>query len=162
MSLYVYVEGSREDVERFYNDVIYPDLGRLRSDDRFRVTENKRQYVERNKKTHIIERKLRGYSPTLRYRNRPGLWEKYVVEIGSLVMKKYGEDLEKVTDVQVKIHLRSDDPSEIKLFYDEFIEPKGDLFTVEKDTGIYINRRLYYVSRFFGGHFNGENGEKLH
>lgn len=158
MSLYVYVEGSREDVERFYNDVIYPDLGRLRSDDRFRVTENKRQYVERNKKTHIIERKLRGYSPTLRYRNRPGLWEKYVVEIGSLVMKKYGEDLEKVTDVQVKIHLRSDDPSEIKLFYDEFIEPKGDLFTVEKDTGIYINRRLYYVSRFFGGHFTRSEG----
>lgn len=155
MSLYVYVEGSREDVERFYNDVIYPDLGRLRSDDRFRVTENNGQYVERNQKTHMIERKLRGYSPTLRYRNRPGLWEKYVVEIESLVMKKYGEDLEKVTDVQVKIHLRSDDPSEIKLFYDEIIEPKGDLFTVEKDTGIYINRRLYYVSRYFGGHFNG-------
>ena len=141
MSLRIYVEGQRDDVERFYNEIIRPEFGRLREDERFRVTENNQKYEERNKTTGAVERVIRGYSPTLRYRNRPGLWE------------KYGDDLEKVTDVQVKVHLRSDDPSEIKLFYDEFIEPKKDLFTVEKDTGLYLNRRKYN-SRFFGGHFN--------
>ena len=157
MSLRIYVEGQRDDVERFYNEIIRPEFGRLREDERFRVTENNQKYEERNKTTGAVERVIRGYSPTLRYRNRPGLWEKYVVEVEDLDLKRYGDDLEKVTDVQVKVHLRSDDPSEIKLFYDEFIEPKKDLFTVEKDTGLYLNRRRY-SSRFFGGHFNDPEG----
>ena len=147
MSLRVYVEGQREDVERFFNEIIYPEFGRLREDERFRVTENKSQYIERNKTTGAVERLIRGYSPVLKYRNRPGLWEKYVVED---VEPKEG--LGKVSDVQVKVHLRSDDPSEVKLFYDEFIEPKGDQFVIEKDTGLYLNRRRY-GSRIFGGHF---------
>ena len=129
MSLRIYVEGQRDDVERFYNEIIRPEFGRLREDERFRVTENNQKYEERNKTTGAVERVIRGYSPTLRYRNRPGLWEKYVVEVEDLDLKKYGDDLEKVTDVQVK------------------------LFTVEKDTGVYLNRRRY-SSRFFGGHFN--------
>lgn len=155
MSLYVYVEGQREDVERFYNEVIYPNLGRLRENERFRVTENKMQYEERNKTTHTVERKLRGYSPTLKYRNRPGLWEPYVVEIEDIEQqqKKTGKNFEKVKGVQVKIYLRSMDPSEVKLFYDEIIKTKGDLFTVEKDTGFYINWRNY-AARVIGGHFN--------
>lgn len=153
MSLRIYVEGQRDDVERFCLEIIYPEFGRLREDERFRVTENNQKYEERNKKTGAVERLIRGYSPTIRYKNRPGLWEKYVVNIEDVDRKDYGKDLEKVTDVQVKVHLRSDDPSEVKLFYDEFIEPKGDLFTIEKDTGLYLNRREY-SSRIFGGHFN--------
>ena len=152
MSLRVYVEGQREDVERFFSEIICPEFGRLRENERFRVTENKSQYVERNKTTGAVERLLRGYSPVLKYRNRPGLWEKYVVE--DVELKK---DLERVSDVQVKVHLRSDDPSEVKLFYDEFIEPKGDRFVIEKDTGLYLNRRNY-GSRIFGGHFNDPEG----
>ena len=153
MSLRIYVEGQREDVERFCLEIIYPEFGRLREDERFRVTENDQKYRERNKTKNTVERLIRGYSPTLRYRNRPGLWEKYVVRVEDLDLKKYGDDLEKVTDVQVKVHLRSEDPSEIKLFYDEFIEPKKELFKIEKDTGLYLNRRNY-SSRYFGGHFN--------
>lgn len=153
MSLRIYVEGQREDVERFFNEIIYPDLGRLREDERFRVTENDQKYRERNKTKNTVERLLRGYSPTLKYRNRPGLWERYVVEYDDIELKGYGKDLEKITDVQVKIHLRSDSPSEIKLIYDEMIETKKDLFTVDQDTGIYLNRRDY-GSRYFGGHFN--------
>lgn len=152
MSLRVYVEGQRDDVERFFSEIICPEFGRLRENERFRVTENKSQYVERNKTTGAVERLLRGYSPVLKYRNRPGLWEKYVVE--DVELKK---DLERVSDVQVKVHLRSDDPSEVKLFYDEFIEPKGDQFVIEKDTGLYLNRRNY-GSRIFGGHFNDPEG----
>lgn len=152
MSLYVYVEGQRKDVERFYKDIIYPDFGRLRKDDRFRVTENTQKYYVRNQKTLAVERKIRGYSPTIRYKNRPGLWEQYFVDPESVESKKVGEDLEKIKGVQVKIHLRSDDPSEIKLFFVEFIETKRDLFWIEKDTGLYLNRRGY-SSRFFGGHF---------
>lgn len=153
MSLRIYVEGQRDDVERFYNEIIRPEFGRLREDERFRVTENNQKYEERNKTTGAVERLIRGYSPTLRYRNRPGLWEKYVVNIEDVERKDYRKDLEKVTDVQVKVHLRSDDPSEVKLFYDEFIAPKGDQFVIEKDTGLYLNRREY-SSRIFGGHFN--------
>ena len=151
MSLYIYVEGQQKDVERFYNDVIYPNLGRLREDDRFRVTENKQKYYVRNKTKNTVERKLRGYSPTLRYRNRPGLWEKYVVK--DVESKRVGEDLDRVTDVQIKVHLRSDDPSEIRLFIVEIMDRRREVFTVEKDTGIYRNRRGY-GSRIFGGHFN--------
>lgn len=157
MSLRIYVEGQREDVERFFNEIVYPEFGRLRADDRFRVTENNMEYVERNKTTTNVERVIRGYSPTLKYRNRPGLWEKYVVDLEKLEVKGYGKDLEKITDVQVKIHLRSDAPSEINLFYIEFLEPKGDLFTVDKDTGIYLNRRDY-GSRYIGGHFTRSEG----
>lgn len=153
MSLRIYIEGQQKDVERFFQEIIRPEFGRLREDERFRVTENDQKYRERNKTKHTVERLIRGYSPTLRYRNRPGLWEQYVVEVEDLDLKGYGKDLEKITDVQVKIHLRSDDPSEIKLFFDEFVKPKGDLFTVDQDTGIYMNRRDY-GSRYFGGHFN--------
>lgn len=162
MSLRIYVEGQREDVERFFNEIIYPDLGRLRDNERFRVTENNMKYVERNKTTGAVERLLRGYSPTLKYRNRPGLWERYVVDYDDVERKDYGKDLEKITDVQVKIHLRSDSPSEIKLIYDEMIETKTDLFTVDQDTGLYLNRREY-SSRIFGGHFNNpEEVKKNH
>jgi len=161
VSLYIYVEGQRKDVERFYNEIIYPDFGRLREDERFRVTENDMKYIERNQKTHAVERKLRGYSPTLHYKNRPGLWEQYVVDFESLEEKRFGVDLERITDVQVKIHLRTDDPSEIKLFFDEFIEPKRDRFIIQKDTGLYLNRREY-ASRIFGGYFkyDPEDAEK--
>lgn len=152
MSLYIYVEGQQKDVERFYNDVIYPNLGRLREDDRFRVTENKQKYYVRNKTKNTVERKLRGYSPTLRYRNRPGLWEKYVVK--DVESKRVGEDLDRVSDVQVKVYLRSDDPSEIMLFIVEIMDQMTEIFTVEKDTGIYRNRRGF-GSRTFGGRFNG-------
>ena len=151
MSLYIYVEGQQKDVERFYNDVIYPNLGRLREDDRFRVTENRQKYYVRNKTKNTVERKLRGYSPTLRYRNRPGLWERYVLD--EVEPKRVGEDLDRVSDVQIKVHLRSDDPSEIMLFIIEIMDQKTSIFTVEKDTGIYRNRRGY-GSRIFGGHFN--------
>ena len=153
VSARIYVSGQRKDVERFYAEIIYPDLGRLRDDERFRVTENNMKYEERNKTTGAVERVLRGYSPTLKYRNRPGLWERYVVDWDDIEEKSYGKDLEKVTGVQVTIHLRSDSPSEIKLIYDEMIETKKDVFTVDQDTGIYINRRDY-SSRYFGGHFN--------
>ena len=149
MSLRVYVEGQREDVERFYAEIIYPEFGRLREDERFRVTENNQKYFERNQITHTVEREIRGYSPTLRYRNRPGLWEQYVVD--DVAPKRFGEDLEKIAAVQVKIHLRGD-ASEVKLFFDEFVKPKGERFAIEKDTGLYLNRKGY-ASRIFGGHF---------
>ena len=45
-----------------------------------------------------------------------------------LEVKGYGKDLEKITDVQVKIHLRSDAPSEINLFYIEFLFLKKIFF----------------------------------
>ena len=120
MSLYIYVEGQQKDVERFYNDVIYPNLGRLREDDRFRVTENRQKYYVRNKTKNTVERKLRGYSPTLRYRNRPGLWEKYVVK--DVESKRDREDLDRVSDNQVKVYLQSDDPSKIMLCIVDIIE----------------------------------------
>lgn len=149
MSLRVFVDGKREDVERFYNEILYPDFGRLRRDDLFRVTENDRKYREKKTKD-TVERRLRGYCPSQRWEKGSELFGKYEVERGE--PKKLGQDLERVTGVQVKIGLQGIH-FEIKLFFDEVIAPKGDLFTVEKDTGIYTNMRGS-GSRHFGGHFN--------
>ena len=148
MSLRVFVDGKREDVERFYNEILYPEFGRLRRDDLFRVTENDQKYREKKTKD-TVERRLRGYCPSQRWEEGSELFGKYEVERGE--PKKLGRDLERVTDVQVKIGLQGTH-FEIKLFYDEFIEPKGDQFVIEKDTGIYTNMRGN-GSRHFGGHF---------
>lgn len=155
LSLRVFVDGKREDVERFYNEILYPEFGRLRRDDLFRVTENDQKYREKKTKD-TVERRLRGYCPSQRWEEGSDLFGKYEVEKGE--PKEIGRDLERVTDVQVKIGLQGTH-FEIKLFYDEFIEPKGDLFTVEKDTGIYTNPKGS-GSRHFGGHFTGESVPK--
>ena len=160
MCIYIYVYGQHDDVERFFDEVLFPDIGNLRDNERFRITENNLKYIERNKTTHAVERRLRGYSPTIRYKNRPGLWEQYFVDRENVESKKYGVDFKKVKDVQIKVHLRSDDPSEIKLIYDEIIEPKGAIFTIENDTETYLNYRGY-SSRFLGGHFT-EKVKKIH
>ena len=149
MSLRVFVDGKREDVERFFNEILEPEFGRLRRDDLFRVTENDLKYREKKTKD-TVERRIRGYCPAQRWEKGSELFEKYKVERGE--PKRLGRDLERVTDVQVKIGLQGTH-DEIKLFYDEFIAPKGDRFVIEKDTGIYTNMRGN-GSRHFGGHFN--------
>ena len=148
--MYVYVEGRREDVNRFFTEILEPDFGRLRRDDLFRVTENDLKYRERNKTKNTVERRIRGYCPTQRWEDKSVIFDKYGVEKGE--PKTVGKDIERVTDVQVKISFTGYH-FEIKLFCDEIIAKKTDLFTVEKDTGIYTNRKES-GSRQIGGHFN--------
>ena len=149
MSIWIHVEGQQEDVERFYNEIIFPETGRLRREDLFRVTENDNKYRKRNKKDTTVERRILGYCPIQHWEDTSEIFEKYGVEKGE--PKKIGKDLERVTGVQVKISIRGFH-FEIKLFYDEVIVPKGDLFKVEKDTGIYTNPKGN-GSRHIGGHF---------
>lgn len=138
MSLRIFVDGKREDVERFYNEILYPEFGRLRRDDLFRVTENDQKYREKKTKD-TVERRLRGYCPSQRWEEGSDLFGKYEVEKGE--PKEIGRDLERVTDVQVKIGLQGTH-FEIKLFYDEFIEPKGgSLHGREGHGDIYESKR---------------------
>lgn len=148
MSLRVFVDGKREDVERFFNEILEPEFGRLRRDDLFRVTENDLKYREKKTKD-TVERQIRGYCPVQCWEDSSELFEKYGVEKGE--PKRIGEDFKRVTGVQVKIGLTGFH-FEIKLFYDEFIAPKGDRFVVDKDTGIYTNPKGS-GSRHVGGHF---------
>lgn len=150
MSLWVHVEGEREDVERFFNEILEPEFGRLRRDDLFRVTDNDKRYRDRNKKDTTVERRFLGYCPIQCWEDKSVIFDKYGVEKGE--PKVIGRDIERVTDVQVKIGFRGFH-FEIKLFYDEIIAKKTDLFTIEKDTGIYTNPKGN-GSRYIGGHFN--------
>lgn len=149
MSLRVFVDGKREDVERFFNEILDPEFGRLRRDDLFRVTENDQKYREKKTK-ETVERRILGYCPIQCWEDKSVIFDKYGVEKGE--PKKIGKDIERVTDVQVKIGFQGFH-FEIKLFYDEIIAPKTNLFTVDQDTGIYTNPKDN-GSRHIGGHFN--------
>lgn len=157
MSLRIFVDGKREDVERFYKEILYPDFGRLRDADLFRVTENDMQYRGRKTK-EAVERRLRGYCPTQRWKNGSEHFGKYEIERGE--PKRLGHDIERVTDVQVKIGLLGLH-FEVNMFFEEVIRPKSDRFIIEKDTGIYTNFKGY-ASRQFGGHFNDPDVQKTY
>ncbi len=159
MSVYIYITAKQEDIDRFWEEIMLPEIHRLYEtklfpDDRsynhqgclFKLTENEGVYRERNKETHVVERFFRGYSPAI-YSKDPKFCGRYTVD--NIIKRK---DVVKMTEVQTKIHLRANFPSELKLFYDEVIETNRDRFCIDKDTGIYINPRGY-SSRIFGGHF---------
>ena len=156
MSLCVYVYGQRGDVERFYNAIIYPEIGRLRACELFRVTENNMKYIERNKTTHAVERQIRGYCPVQRWESHPEYFE--MLDVEKEEPRRLTSE-ERVKDVQVKIALRGFH-GEIEIFFNEIIAPKSDLFVIEKDTGLYTNMRKMGARRL-GGHFT-EKVEKMY
>ena len=153
MGLSIYVEGHQNDVERFYDTIIYPEIERLHEDNKFLITVNDCKYIPRRE--NIVERVIRGYSKTLRYKNRPGLWEQYFVNTDDLTRKTYINIHKYMPDECVTIYLRSYDPSEIKLFYDEFMKSKAEQFVIEEDTDIYhAKNRTTIVCRHIYGRFN--------
>ena len=151
VSVRIYVFGQQKDIERFFEEVIYPETSRLYEIRLFRISENKEVYTERNKTTHTVERLLRGYCP-LSYKKpeEQEVLNKYVVEKGE--PKILGKDIERVkeTDIELKISMQGDH-SEIKIFFEEVICRHKDIFDIEKDTGIYPKSRIKETRNDSGG-----------
>lgn len=71
MSMYIYLKGSKEEIEKFVTEIIYPVVKERQAETEghyFRITEDEGEYIPHKKDSNTVTRRIRGYFPGMYYK----------------------------------------------------------------------------------------------